>query len=175
MAVSGMSVAFPIAFGLAWVVGGVLQFFVQPGLNPMMSFGGAFLILVSVVLGVMAYRWWLQEENERIQQALRDNPGTKQPARKSGVKAFILASVAGLLFSGFFPLVQQSVYGDDGVFTLRAALLIAGAIFGSSIVIVPFFLNSRSAGRRCRSAATSRSKKATTCWACLAGCCGPSA
>jgi glucose uptake protein len=143
VAVSGMSLAFPLAFGIAFAIGSTYEYFTRPGMNPMMSFGGAVVTLVAVVLSVIAHRWSLQNESNQAIKALRADPRAKNaPAQPSGgAKAFALAAISGVLFSLFFPAMREAVSGEDGVSSYGVALLMAGAIFGTSIVIVPFFLN----------------------------------
>jgi glucose uptake protein len=49
--------------------------------------------------------------------------------------------ISGVLFSAFFFMVQEAAGGDNGVSAYGVTLLAGGALFGASIVIVPFFLN----------------------------------
>ncbi len=143
IAVSGMSLAFPLAFGLAWAIGSAWEYFSRPGMNPMMSFGGAVVTLVAVTLSIIAHRWYLESESHKTIKALRADPRAKNapPAPSGGGKAFALAAISGLLFSVFFPAMRESVSGEDGVSSYGVAILMAVGIFFSSIVIVPFFLN----------------------------------
>jgi glucose uptake protein len=140
VSVSGMSVAFPITFGVAWALGSVWDFVVLPGLNPMMAFGGA--VLVGALMAVVAYRWYLEGEAHKAVEALRADPRAKAaPKTGTGTKAFILAAVSGVLFTGFFYAIQEATSGDNGIASYGAALFLAAGAFGASIVVVPFFLN----------------------------------
>jgi glucose uptake protein len=143
VAVSGMSVAFPVAFGIAWALGSAWQYFTHPGMNPIMSFGGSLVTLIAVVLGVIAHRWYLQDETNKSIKALRADPRAKTspPPPGTGGKAFALSAVAGVLFAIFFQVLQWSVGGENGVSSYGVGILVTLAIFASSIVIVPFFLN----------------------------------
>lgn len=143
VAVSGMSVAFPVAFGIAWAIGSALDYAMHPGMNPMMSFGGAVVTLVAVVLSLIAHRWRLEDETNKSIKALRADPRAKNapPPPGTGGKAFALSAISGVLFSVFFQVLQFAVEGDNGVSSYGVAILMAVAIFASSVVIVPFFLN----------------------------------
>ncbi|MEP6962140.1 MAG: hypothetical protein ABI995_08680, partial [Acidobacteriota bacterium] len=63
------------------------------------------------------------------------------PVAKTGTVGLILATIAGLFYGLFFPTLDQAVTGDNALSAYGAVLLVAVGIFGSSIVIVPFFLN----------------------------------
>ena len=56
ISVAGMAVAFPIGAGLALVIGAVLNYMVAPAGNPLLLFGGVFLICIAIALNAMAYR-----------------------------------------------------------------------------------------------------------------------
>src|SRR6476620_4411304 len=56
IAIAGMSVAFPVAIGLALVLGVVLNYFVAEKGNPTLLFGGVALIMVAMILNAIAYR-----------------------------------------------------------------------------------------------------------------------
>jgi glucose uptake protein len=141
--VSGMAVAFPIAFGLAWAAGSVWTFFIQPDVNPMLAFGGAVVTVVAAILAMVGYRWLLAERIRENEAALRADPRAKTaPAPPDmGLKAFALALIAGLLFAVFFPMLGEATSGDNGVSGYGATLILSGAVWASSIVFVPFFLN----------------------------------
>ncbi|MFM2125892.1 MAG: hypothetical protein RL328_2343 [Acidobacteriota bacterium] len=141
-AVAGSAVAFSIAFGLAWAVGGVVTYFTQPDVNPLLAFGGAGVTFLAAVLAMVAYAWLLAEKAHSEDVALRADPRAKgAPQSESALKGIFLAVVSGLAFGGFFPMMAEATTGDNGVSAYGYALLVAGAVFGSSIVLVPFFLN----------------------------------
>src|SRR5947209_3118832 len=50
IALSGLSVAFPIGIGLALVVGVILNYFINPQGNPVYLFGGAALVVGAIVV-----------------------------------------------------------------------------------------------------------------------------
>ena len=56
IAIAGLAVAFPIGIGLALVIGSILNYVITPKGNPVLLFGGIFLVAVAIVLDALAYR-----------------------------------------------------------------------------------------------------------------------
>src|SRR4051794_9411936 len=56
ISIAGLAVAFPVGIGLALVIGVVWSFLLKPAGNPMLLFGGAFLVLLAIVVDALAYR-----------------------------------------------------------------------------------------------------------------------
>lgn len=141
--VSRIAVAFPLAFGVATAVGSAWDYSVRPGVNPLLAFGGAVVVIVVALLAFIGYKWFLDDEAHRAIKALSADPrakATPQPV-DSSAKAFILAILAGLAFAGFSYGIREATSGDNGVSPYGAALILAGGVFASSAIFVPFFLN----------------------------------
>ena len=141
--VSRLSVAFPLTFGFALAIGSVGQYFVRPGVNAMLAFGGATVVVVGVILAFVGYKWFLQDEAHRAIKALTADPraNVTQPAADTSTKAFVLALFAGIFYSVFYYAIQEAISGENGVASYGAALIVAAGVFGSTLVFVPFFLN----------------------------------
>jgi glucose uptake protein len=143
VSVSRLSIAFPLTFGFAWAIGSAWLYYLRPGVNPMLAFGGAAVVLVGAILAFVGYKWFLEDEAHRALKALSADPranATPQPVDTSA-KAFVLALMAGIFFAVFFYAIQETMSGDNGVASYGAALILGGGVFASSIVLVPFFLN----------------------------------
>ena len=141
--VSRISVAFPVALAVALAIGSAREFRVQPGVNPLLAFGGAFVVIVAAVLAFIAYKWFLEDEAHRAIKALSADPRAKAvpvPVDTS-TRGLILAILAGAVYAGFFPAFQEATTGDNGVSSYGAVLILAAGVFASSIILVPFFLN----------------------------------
>jgi glucose uptake protein len=141
-AVSGIAISFPVAFGIGWALVGVFEYFTRSGVNAMLLFGGAAVTVLAAILNMVAYNWFLKDREHQALEALRADPrakGAVHPA--SGLKAYALAMIAGIVLAGFYAALAQGVTGDTGVASYGAALILAGGVFGATIVIVPFFLN----------------------------------
>lgn len=114
VALVGLAVAFPLAIGFALVVGVVGSYLVMPRGNPLLLGIGVAMVFAAVLFNSLAYR---------AAAANRE----KQKTSKTGL---ILCLVAGVLFSGFGPLVGKSLsttvplspYGVCFFFTLGALL-----------------------------------------------------
>ncbi|MEO8100042.1 MAG: hypothetical protein ABI811_20245 [Acidobacteriota bacterium] len=142
VSVSGMTVTFPIAFSIAWAIAAGWQYFAQPGVNPLLAFGGAGVTLLAGLLAVIAYRWHRAGIALSAETALRADPRVKATAPpKTGTVGIILASVAGVFYSLFFPVLGEAMFGDNGLASYGAVLLAVIGLFASSVMIVPFFLN----------------------------------
>jgi glucose uptake protein len=143
ISVSGLSVALPIAFGLGLIVMSLTDFIGNPaGGNTALLFGGLLLILVAVIADIMAYRAYLDDLSNKSQAGPLLDPGTRLPVRppKTGA-GIVLSVVSGLAWGFFFPLVDTSRTGDNGVGPYGLAGLIGIGMFASTLLYVPFFIN----------------------------------
>ncbi len=123
--VAGMSVAFPVGIGLALVIGVVLSYVLNPQANAPLLFGGAALVLAAIVASARAYA---------MHQARRK-------AGRSGKKGILLSLASGVLMGAFYPLVELSKQGDNGLGPYTVALLFSIAVFFSTFVYSIYFLN----------------------------------
>ena len=94
IAIAGLAVAFPIGIGLALVIGAALNYVVTPKGNPLLLFGGIFLVCVAIVLDALAYR--------RISQDA-----------KVTTKGIIVSLLSGVLIGAFYPLIAKALQGEN--------------------------------------------------------------
>lgn len=90
-AVAGMAVAFPIAVGLALVIGVILNYVAEAKGDPILLFAGVGLVVVAVIVNAIAY----QTVPEKIK-------GDKR-------KGIILSIVAGTIMGFFYRFVAAGV------------------------------------------------------------------
>lgn len=156
ISVAGMAVAFPIAIGLALVIGVVGNYALNPQGNPVLLFGGAFLVVAAVIVNAFAYSAYSEAKLEEKRKAPKApvgtkpaapaskstprSPATKGPAPTGAARGIILSVVAGLLMGAFYPLVQMGAQGENGVAPYSLALLFGGGVLFSTFFYVPFFL-----------------------------------
>ena len=98
ISVSGMAVAFPISIGLALVIGTVWSYALNPQGNPTLLFGGAFLVVVAIVVDAFAYSGYLEQKKERGDRRAESGSraaGRKLPKRPEPRAASRSASSAG--------------------------------------------------------------------------------
>lgn len=91
--VAGMAVAFPVGIGLALVVGSLSSYLIEPQGNPLLLFGGIFLVVIAIVCDSLAYR---------------EREGGRKQGNKRGI---VLSLLAGLLMGTFYPLVSKAMTG----------------------------------------------------------------
>jgi glucose uptake protein len=139
---SRMSVAFPISFGLALVVGAVWDFFSGVPGDAVPIFSGAVLLLATILLSALAFRWFIDETQPAPQRGFVPAPRSQRssPRAKFAVSLFLaLASGIALGVSG--PLVTESMSSEVGASAYGAFLLFSASALISSLFFVPFFLN----------------------------------
>lgn len=90
-AVAGMAVAFPIAVGLALVIGVVINYIAEAKGNPVILFAGVGLVVVAIIVNAIAYR--------------------TVPVKQKGDtrKGIILSILAGIIMGFFYRFVAAGV------------------------------------------------------------------
>jgi glucose uptake protein len=139
ISVAGMAVAFPIAIGLALVIGTIWNFALNPQGNPILLFGGAFLVVLAIVVDAFAYGSFIQAKQEEAADA--DPRMKRKAAHTPGAGLGVILSVlSGILMGMFYPLVEIGKAGDNGVAPYGIALLFGTGVLLSSLLYIPFFM-----------------------------------
>jgi glucose uptake protein len=142
IAVAGMSVAFPMAIGLALIVGVGWNYSLNPQTDPVLLFAGAAVILAAVCAAALAYSFHIDDQNAAAQQALSVDPRARNAPKKAGAaKGVVLAIVAGLIMGAVNPMIDTAKSGETGVAPYGLMLLFATGVLVSTAVYVPFFLS----------------------------------
>ncbi len=147
--VAGMSIAFPVGIGLALIEGVVLNYLLKPAGNPLLLFGGAFIVLMAIIAASLAYRAHgaAKQAAEASataanEQAARNIQVTRGARRgPSPWKGVVLSLAAGLLMGLFYPLLQMSTMGDLGLGPYAAAFMFALGVFITTPPYNLFFMN----------------------------------
>jgi len=140
IAIAGMSVAFPIAIGLALVVGTVWNYIINPQANKYFLFGGLLLVAVAIIVDGLAYAAHGAAKNRAAEEALGPAAArTKRPKPKSSAKGIIISLVSGLLMGSFYPLVQMGV--GEGADSGGLGPYAIGVIFGAGVLLTTFVYN----------------------------------
>src|SRR5262249_23785824 len=144
IAVSGMAVAFPIAIGLALVIGVVWNYALNPQGSPILLFGGVVLVVVAILVDAFAYHAYTDAKQEEAKTAaLQVDPRVKTAkvtAPRAG-RGILLSLISGILMGMFYPLVEMGRQGDSGVAPYGLAVLFGVGVLVSSLLYIPFFLN----------------------------------
>ena len=123
-AIAGMAVAFPIAVGLALVIGVAVNYIATPLGNPYLLFIGLFLVVAAILIDAAAYR---------------KLPQDKKGDQKKGI---IISVLSGILMGFFYRFVAASMTTnfstpDAGLLTPYSAMF----IFAVGILISNFIFN----------------------------------
>jgi glucose uptake protein len=137
IAAAGLAVAFPIAIGLALVIGVVWNYAIKPQGNPMLLFTGCGIIVGAIILDAMAYRALAFIKLERMAREGKV-PSTRMSVSLKGI---ILSLVSGVLMGTFYPLVEQGKRGDSGLGPYAIGFVFAAGVFLSTLVFNLFFMN----------------------------------
>lgn len=127
-AIAGMAVAFPIAVGLALVVGVLVNYIKTPLGNPYLLFIGLALVVIAILIDTAAYR--------------------KLPQEKTGdqKKGIIISIISGILMGFFYKFVADSMATDfavpeTGLLTPYSAMFVFTiGIFISSFIFNTWFM-----------------------------------
>lgn len=127
-AIAGLAVAFPIAVGLALVIGVVVNYIATPLGNPYLLFLGLALVVIAILVDTAAYKKLPQE---------------KKGDQKKGI---IISIVAGILMGFFYRFVAASMSTnfanpDAGLLTPYSAMFVfTVGIFLSNFVFNSWFM-----------------------------------
>ena len=91
---AGMAIAFPIAIGLALVLGVIINYMGEATGNPSLLFGGVALVTVAIIINAIAYRKMSKDEIV------------------SSRKGIIISIVGGVIMSFFYRFVADSLVSD---------------------------------------------------------------
>jgi glucose uptake protein len=125
--VAGLAVAFPVAIGLALVIGVVVNYVATPIGSPVLLFAGVALVVAAIVVNARAY-------------------GRLPSARGTTGKGLALSVVAGALMSTFYYFVARSMITDfrtpqPGRLTPYSALFVfTVGVFASNFLWNTFFM-----------------------------------
>ena len=126
--IAGMSVAFPIAVGLALVIGVVVNYMGDPVGNPYLLFAGLFLVVLAILFNAKAY--------------------SKLPASQDNkkTKGIALSVLSGILMGFFYRFVAESMTSDFsqpevGFMTSYSAMFVfTVGIFVSNFIFNTYFM-----------------------------------
>jgi len=92
--IAGMAIAFPIAIGLALVLGVIINYMGDQTGDPLWLFLGVALVTVAIILNAIAYR-----KNTKEQQATSN-------------KGIIISIIGGIIMAFFYRFVADALVGD---------------------------------------------------------------
>jgi len=143
ISVSGLAVSFPLTFGVGLTVMSLTNFIGNPASNnAALLFGGLVLFVAAVLAQIFAYWSYLDVLSGKSKSGPLLNPATKLPVRppKAGL-AITISILSGITWGFFFPLIDASRSGENGVGPYGLAGLLAVGVLFSTLLYVPFFVN----------------------------------
>lgn len=128
IAIAGISVAFPIAVGLALVLGVIINYLNIPAGDPWLLFGGVALVVLAMVVNAVA-------------------SGKAAASKgKTSVKGIVVSIISGVIMSFFYRFVAEGMstnfqYPEAGKLTPYSAVLIFSmGLFLSNFIWNTFFM-----------------------------------
>lgn len=133
IAIAGMSVAFPVAIGLALVLGVLVNYSAAQKGDPILLFAGVALVVLAIILNAIAYKKKSASE------------------QKVSVKGIVLSLIAGILMSFFYRFIAASMDIDNfvspsagkmtpytAVFVFSVGIFISNFVFNTILIKKPF-------------------------------------
>lgn len=133
--IAGMSVAFPIAVGLALIIGVIINYMAVPLGNPYLLFVGLIFIVIAILVDAKAYK--------RL-------PQSKVGDQKKGI---VISIISGILMGVFYRFVAASMTSDfitpeAGLLTPYSAMFVfTVGIFVSNFIFNSWFMYKPIAGK----------------------------
>ena len=134
-AIAGLAVAFPIAVGLALVIGVIVNYIALPVGNPVLLFAGLLLVVAAIVIDGLAYKKLQQSDTTNLR------------------KGIIISVLSGVLMGFFYRFVAASMTLDftnptAGLLTPYSAMFVFTlGIFASNFLFNVWFMNRPVSGR----------------------------
>lgn len=135
--VAGMAVAFPLAFGVAMIVGAWMNFLGQPELSGGLLLGGTLMVILALIVGSSAYSHLKILQHEKLARAGK----TKSTRRPNSLKGILLALVGGLVLGTFAPLLLRAQDPETGVGPYSLLFLFSIGVVVSTFIFNLFFMN----------------------------------
>lgn len=132
IAITGLSVAFPVAIGLALVIGVFFNYLLNPVANPIYLSLGVVVVFAAIILDGIAYKKLPQEE------------------RGVTTKGLIICLISGILMGLWYPIWAKSISTNyvnlaDGmlspytaIFILSIGILVSNFLFNTLAMKKPF-------------------------------------
>ncbi|MBC8032887.1 MAG: multidrug DMT transporter permease [Chitinophagaceae bacterium] len=133
IAIAGMAVAFPVAIGLALVLGVIVNYTAAEKGNPILLFTGVGLVMIAILLNAAAYK--------------KKNTGDQ----KVSGKGIVLSLIAGILMSFFYRFIAASMDLENfvapaagkmtpytAVFIFSVGIFLSNFIFNTILIKRPF-------------------------------------
>ncbi len=137
VSVSGMTVAFPVAFATALSLSAFVNVIGGPAGNSTLLLGGCTMLILAIVVNAVSCNMLSVMRHE----ALARTGKAKSTRRPWSMKGVVLAIVSGLVFGAYLPLVDKARESEIGLGPFSLAVLFMLGVFFSTFVFSIFFVN----------------------------------
>lgn len=120
--IAGLAVAFPIAIGLALVIGVVLSYIIMPIGDPVILFIGVVLICLAIIFDALAYK---------------NLPSQSREVTKKGI---IISLMSGITMGAFPPFVAKAFSGTNSLDPYSVAVCFSIGILMCNIPLNYLFM-----------------------------------
>ncbi len=133
IAIAGMAVAFPVAIGLALVLGVIVNFAASQKGDPVLLFAGVVMIAIAIIINAIAHK--------------RNSKADAKPSSKG----IIISLIAGLLMSFFYRFIAASMDLNNfenpvagkmtpytAVFIFSVGIFVSNFLFNTILMKKPF-------------------------------------
>src|SRR4030095_9012085 len=133
IAIAGMAVAFPIAIGLALVLGVIVNYTASQKGDPVFLFTGVVLVAIAIIINAIAYK------------------KTSASKQQVSTKGIIISLIAGVLMSFFYRFIAASMDLENfespsvgkmtpytAVFIFSVGIFLSNFVFNSILMNKPF-------------------------------------
>jgi glucose uptake protein len=135
--VAGMAVAFPLAFGVAMIVGAWMNYLGQSEISGILLLGGSLIVVVALISGSAAYSHLKIMQHEALARAGK----TKSTQRPNSIKGILLSLVGGLVLGTYAPLLLRAQDPETGVGPYSLLFLFSVGVVVSTFIFNLFFMN----------------------------------
>jgi glucose uptake protein len=128
ISIAGMAVAFPIAIGLALIIGVFINYVAEPKGNPVLLFIGVGLVIIAILLNAVAYRT------------------LPSSGKSTTTKGILISILSGIIMGVFYLVVKESLSmnftdPDPGKMTPYSAVFVFSiGIFLSNFIWNTWFM-----------------------------------
>ncbi len=135
--IAGMAVAFPIAIGLALVLGVVDNYIKQPIGDPLFIFGGVALVTIAIILNAISYKKLQSSRNDKESGAGGVGKGIGISIAAGILMGFFYGFIAETLPTNFAEPTAGLLTPYTSVFIFSLGVLFSNFIFNSFFMYKP--------------------------------------
>jgi len=139
VSLAGLSVAFPLAAGLALVIGAIWNFVLHPGGSALFLGLGAVALAAAIVMTAIAYKNYLAQVKKEAPAPVAAKGKRVKPQTPG--KAILIALAGGVLLGSFYPFVDMARGSELGLGPYSLTVVFTLGMAFTTFVYNLFFMN----------------------------------